>query len=232
MRSPARERRELRGRSPLPDRDPLGRGAARVRGGARGGGQPGSTREAYLAGKRRDDAHRLGNPADGSARCYAGVEVSLFLGPRGAWDTGGQSFATGAAGGVARGHAGVEAPSLVIAEISSSVSIITPLPCETRRTSTPRLAASSSTASTPVAPRPRDLDSVADTVREALLAHARCPRRKYSRPITREALCPERLEGLRVAREGSTSRTSPPSIVNSRTWSSSSVRPSLVPRAR
>lgn len=37
-----------------------------------------------------------------------GVEVSLFLGPRGAWDTGGQSFATGAAGGVARGEAGIE----------------------------------------------------------------------------------------------------------------------------
>jgi hypothetical protein len=36
------------------------------------------------------------------------VEVSLFVGPRGAWDTGGQSFATGAAGGVARGDAGVE----------------------------------------------------------------------------------------------------------------------------
>jgi Peptidase family U32 len=32
-----------------------------------------------------------------------GVEVSLFLGPRGAWDTGGQAFATAAAGGVARG---------------------------------------------------------------------------------------------------------------------------------
>jgi len=38
-----------------------------------------------------------------------GVEVSLFLGPRGAWDAGGQSFATGAAGGVARGGAGVDA---------------------------------------------------------------------------------------------------------------------------
>ena len=37
-----------------------------------------------------------------------GVEVSLFIGPRGAWDTGGQSFATPAAGGVARGEAGVE----------------------------------------------------------------------------------------------------------------------------
>jgi hypothetical protein len=37
-----------------------------------------------------------------------GVEVSLFLGPRGAWDPGGQSFATGAVGGVARGEAGVE----------------------------------------------------------------------------------------------------------------------------
>jgi hypothetical protein len=37
----------------------------------------------------------------------AGVEVSLFLGPRGAWDTGGQSLATSAAGGVARGATGV-----------------------------------------------------------------------------------------------------------------------------
>lgn len=38
----------------------------------------------------------------------AGVEVSLFLGPRGAWDTGGQSLATAATGGVARGAAGVQ----------------------------------------------------------------------------------------------------------------------------
>jgi Peptidase family U32 len=38
----------------------------------------------------------------------SGVEVSLFLGPRGAWDTGGQSFATAAVGGVARGTAGVD----------------------------------------------------------------------------------------------------------------------------
>ena len=38
----------------------------------------------------------------------AGVEVSLFLGPRGAWDTGGQSLVTAAAGGVARGRAGVD----------------------------------------------------------------------------------------------------------------------------
>ena len=38
-----------------------------------------------------------------------GVEVSLFLGPRGAWDAGGQSFATAAVGGVARGAAGVDA---------------------------------------------------------------------------------------------------------------------------
>ncbi len=37
-----------------------------------------------------------------------GVEVSLFLGPRGAWDPGGQSFATGAVGGVARGDDGIE----------------------------------------------------------------------------------------------------------------------------
>ena len=34
--------------------------------------------------------------------------MSLFLGPRGAWDTGGQSFATATAGGVARGQAGVD----------------------------------------------------------------------------------------------------------------------------
>jgi len=37
----------------------------------------------------------------------AGVEVSLFLGPRGAWDTGGQALVTAAAGGVARGRDGV-----------------------------------------------------------------------------------------------------------------------------
>jgi hypothetical protein len=34
----------------------------------------------------------------------AGIEVSLFVGPRGAWDTGGQSFVAGAAGGTARGR--------------------------------------------------------------------------------------------------------------------------------
>lgn len=39
----------------------------------------------------------------------AGVEVSLFLGPRGAWDTGGQSLVTSATAGVARGAAGVAA---------------------------------------------------------------------------------------------------------------------------
>jgi Peptidase family U32 len=37
-----------------------------------------------------------------------GVEVSLFLGPRGAWDTGGQSLATGTVAGVARGDTGVQ----------------------------------------------------------------------------------------------------------------------------
>ena len=37
-----------------------------------------------------------------------GVEVSLFLGPRGAWDAGGQSMAAAAVGGVARGGTGVE----------------------------------------------------------------------------------------------------------------------------
>ncbi|MFO7571562.1 MAG: hypothetical protein R6W48_03045 [Gaiellaceae bacterium] len=39
----------------------------------------------------------------------SGVEVSLFLGPRGAWDAGGQSLVAPAVGGVARGAAGVEA---------------------------------------------------------------------------------------------------------------------------
>jgi hypothetical protein len=37
-----------------------------------------------------------------------GIEVSLFLGPRGAWDTGGQSTLTSAVGAIARGTAGVE----------------------------------------------------------------------------------------------------------------------------
>ena len=42
----------------------------------------------------------------GAAR---GVEVSLFIGPRGAWYTGGQSFASPAVAGVARGQAAVDA---------------------------------------------------------------------------------------------------------------------------
>jgi hypothetical protein len=37
-----------------------------------------------------------------------GVEVSLFLGPRGAWAVGGQSLVTSASGGVAHGASGVE----------------------------------------------------------------------------------------------------------------------------
>ena len=48
----------------------------------------------------------------------AGVEVSLFLGPRGAWDTGGQSLVASAAGGVARGRAGVDA---AVAEVRRGV---------------------------------------------------------------------------------------------------------------
>jgi hypothetical protein len=48
----------------------------------------------------------------------AGVEVSLFLGPRGAWDTGGQSFATAAAGGIARGAAGID---MCVAEVERGV---------------------------------------------------------------------------------------------------------------
>ena len=50
----------------------------------------------------------------------AGVEVSLFLGPRGAWDAGGQSMATAAAGGVARGSAGIEAS---VAEVRRGVAL-------------------------------------------------------------------------------------------------------------
>jgi len=38
-----------------------------------------------------------------------GIEVCLFLGPRGLWDTGGQAFATDAAAGVARGAEALEA---------------------------------------------------------------------------------------------------------------------------
>ena len=50
----------------------------------------------------------------------AGVEVSLFLGPRGAWDTGGQSLATTAAGGTARGESGIEA---CVAEVERGVAL-------------------------------------------------------------------------------------------------------------
>jgi hypothetical protein len=50
----------------------------------------------------------------------AGVEVSLFLGPRGAWDTGGQSLVTSAAGGVARGKAMVAA---AVAEVRRAVAL-------------------------------------------------------------------------------------------------------------
>jgi peptidase U32-like protein len=50
----------------------------------------------------------------------AGVEVSLFLGPRGAWDTGGQALVTAAAGGVARGGSGVEA---CLAEVERGLSL-------------------------------------------------------------------------------------------------------------
>ena len=50
----------------------------------------------------------------------AGVEVSLFLGPRGAWDTGGQSFVTAAAGGVARGRSAIDAS---VAEVHRGVAL-------------------------------------------------------------------------------------------------------------
>jgi hypothetical protein len=50
----------------------------------------------------------------------AGIEVSLFLGPRGAWDTGGQSLVSAAAGGVARGGAGIEAS---VAEVRRGVAL-------------------------------------------------------------------------------------------------------------
>ena len=50
----------------------------------------------------------------------AGVEVSLFLGPRGAWDVGGQSLVTAAAGGVARGAAGIDAS---VAEVRRGVAL-------------------------------------------------------------------------------------------------------------
>lgn len=49
-----------------------------------------------------------------------GVEVSLFLGPRGAWDTGGQSLAAAAVGGVARGQTGIES---CVAEVQRGVAL-------------------------------------------------------------------------------------------------------------
>lgn len=50
----------------------------------------------------------------------AGIEVSLFLGPRGAWDTGGQSLATASAGGTARGDGGIRA---CVAEVERGVAL-------------------------------------------------------------------------------------------------------------
>jgi Peptidase family U32 len=50
----------------------------------------------------------------------AGIEVSLFLGPRGAWDAGGQALVTSAAGGVARGSDGVDA---CVAEVRRGVAL-------------------------------------------------------------------------------------------------------------
>ena len=50
----------------------------------------------------------------------SGVEVSLFLGPRGAWDAGGQSLVTAAVGGVARGSSGIDA---CIAEVRRGVAL-------------------------------------------------------------------------------------------------------------
>jgi hypothetical protein len=50
----------------------------------------------------------------------AGVEVSLFLGPRGAWDPGGQSLATAAAGGTARGDDGIRA---CVAEVERGLAL-------------------------------------------------------------------------------------------------------------
>lgn len=48
------------------------------------------------------------------------VEVSLFVGPRGAWDTGGQSLVTASVAGVARGAAGVE---WCVAEVRRGVAL-------------------------------------------------------------------------------------------------------------
>jgi hypothetical protein len=50
----------------------------------------------------------------------SGVEVSLFLGPRGAWDTGGQALVTAAAGGTARGTSGVDA---CVAEVERGIAL-------------------------------------------------------------------------------------------------------------
>jgi hypothetical protein len=54
-----------------------------------------------LSDEELDEMASLGREHD--------VEVALFLGPRGAWDAGGQALATHAAAGVARGAEAVEA---------------------------------------------------------------------------------------------------------------------------
>jgi hypothetical protein len=54
-----------------------------------------------LSDSELDDLAALGREHD--------IEVALFLGPRGAWDAGGQALATEAAAGVARGPEAVEA---------------------------------------------------------------------------------------------------------------------------
>ena len=73
-------------------------GPARAARGARGGRCAAAVPVRRVSqGSRRDDAHRRRrSPSSRSSAPTHGVEVSLFLGPRGAWDTGGQSAAAGA----------------------------------------------------------------------------------------------------------------------------------------
>src|SRR5215471_11861849 len=81
------------------------------------------------------------------------------------------------------------APSRAISAISASVSIITPLPCETRRRGTSREAASSSTARITSGP---STDGISTRYRRPSAKRA---------SLTSRSLCPERLEGGRVARQ-------------------------------
>ena len=179
----------LRGRPALPDRDPVGRGAARARGGARG-----SRDSRSVPVRRVSQGSGVMMLTDAEIRemaslgADAGVEVSLFLGPRGAWDTGGQSLATRGRGRVARGRArdrGVRRGGASEASRSASARSSSPISACSRRS-----AGCGATGELPADPRPQDLRAPA--VREpGVGTHARGARRdddqRRDRPLASRA---------------------------------------------